>query len=109
MRFSSIEVVAYKDFRKAYDPLPENSHLKRRIREIRDEMLTDVNKGDFVKKKPYPDRYRKLDVQNLYVYDIGNTHRLIYTIRTEKDKKIFQYLDLFSHKEYDVTFGYSTS
>lgn len=72
-------------------------------------MLGDVNRGDFVKRKPYPDKYRRLDAQNLYVYDIGNTHRLIYTIRTEKDKKIFQYLDLFSHKEYDVTFGYSTS
>lgn len=109
MPFKSIEVVGYKDFRKVYDPLPDDSFLKKRIKEIRDEMKSDVNKGDFVKRKPYPDRYRKLDVQNLYVYDIGNTHRLIYTIRTDKVQKTYQYPDLFSHKEYDVMFGYSTS
>lgn len=109
MPFKIIEVVGYKDFRKTYDPLPEDSHLKKRIREIRDEMKTDINRGDFIKRKPYPDKYRRLDIYNLYVHDIGNTHRLIYTVRTEKDKKIYQYLDLFTHKEYDVMFGYSTS
>lgn len=109
MPFKSVEIVGYKDFRKAYDPLPEESYLKKRIREIVDEMKSDVNKGDFVKRKPYPDKYRKLGVHNLYVYDIGNTHQLIYTIRTERDKKTYQYLDLFSHKEYDVMLGYSTS
>ena len=109
MPFRFIEVVGYKDFRKTFDPLPEGSQLKRRIREIRDEMKKDVNKGDFIKRKPYPGKYRRLDVHNLYVYDIGNTHRLIYTVRTERDKKTYQYLDLFSHKEYDVTFGYNTS
>jgi len=105
--FKSVEVVGYKDFLKVYDPLPEESFLKRRIKEVRDEMKNDINRGDFIKRKPYPD---KLDVQNLYVYDIGNTHRLIYTIRaTRGEKKMYQYLDLFSHKEYDVMFGYSTS
>ena len=109
MPFKSIEVVGYKDFRKVYDPLPDDSYLKDRIREIRDEMNNDINSGDFIKRKPYPDKYRRLGVHNLYVYDIGNTHRLIYTVRTERDKKTYQYLDLFSHKEYDVMFGYSTS
>ena len=110
MPFNAIEVVGYKDFRRVYDPLPDSSYLKRRIREIRDEMLKDINKGEFVKKKPYPDKYRNnRGVRNLYVYDLGNAYRLIYTIRTDDTKKIYQYLDLFTHKEYDVMFGYSTS
>jgi hypothetical protein len=46
--FKSVEVVGYKDFRKVYDPLPEASFLKRRIKEIRDEMKSDINRGDFI-------------------------------------------------------------
>lgn len=107
--FDVVEVVGYKDFRKVYDPLPDQGYLKRRIREVIDEMLKDVNRGEFIKNKPYPDKYRGLDARNLYVYDLGNKYRLIYTIRTDEEKKTYQYLDLFTHKEYDVMFGYGTS
>jgi mRNA-degrading endonuclease HigB of HigAB toxin-antitoxin module len=72
-------------------------------------MKRDINSGDYIKRKPYPDRYRRLGVHNLFVFDIGNTLRLIYTIRTTKDAKTYQYLDLLTHKEYDIIFGYSTS
>jgi hypothetical protein len=108
LRFKSLEVVGHKHFRKIYDLMPDGDKCKKQIREIRDEMLKDTNKGEFIKKKPYPDRYRDLGVKNLYVYDIWSD-RLIYTIRTDKDKKIYQYLDYLTHKEYDVLFGYSTS
>lgn len=108
MRFKSFEVVGHKNFRKVYDLMPEEDKRKNRIREIRNEMLKDINKGEFIKKKPYPHRYKDLGVENLYVYDVWSD-RLIYTIRTDKDKKIYQYLDYLTHKEYDLLFGYSTS
>jgi len=106
--FKSFEVVGHKHFRKIYDPMPDGDKRKKRIKEIRDEMLKDINKGEFIRKKPYPLAYKDLGVENLYVYDIWSD-RLIYTIRTDKEKKIYQYLDYLTHKEYDVLFGYSTS
>jgi len=108
LRFKSFEVVGHKNFRKLYDRMPEDDKRKNWIKEIRDEMLRDINKGEFIKKKPYPQRYKDLGVENLYVYDIW-ADRLIYTIRTHEGKKIYQYLDYLTHKEYDVLFGYSTS
>ena len=108
MPFESFEVVGHKHFRKIYDQVPDGDKRKKRIKEIRDEMLKDINKGEFIRKKPYPPRYRDLGVENLYVYNIWSD-RLIYTIRTDKEKKIYQYLDCLKHKEYDVLFGYSTS
>jgi hypothetical protein len=107
--FKDFEVVGHKNFRQTYDSLPSQNEIKMRIREIRDEMLKDINKGDFVKKKPYPDRYLKLGVKNLYVHNLPGAHRRIYTIRTDEEKKTYQYLDLLTHKEYDILFGYSTS
>ncbi len=106
--FKSFKVVGHKHFRKTYDLMPDDDKRKKRIREIRDEMLKNINKGEFIKKKPYPRRYKDLGVDNLYVYDIWSD-RLIYTVRTDRDKKIYQYLDYLTHKEYDVLFGYSTS
>jgi len=73
-------------------------------------MKQDENFGDYVKKKPWPDKYIKThEVTNLYRREIGGNHRLIYTIRGSKKEKIYQLLDLFSHKEYDQVFGYSTT
>lgn len=106
--FKSIEVVAHRNFKKIYDLMPDGDKHRKRIKEIRDEMLENKNKGVFIKKKPYPYRYKELGVENLYVYDI-RSDRLIYTVRTDKDKKIYQFLDYLTHKEYDVLFGYSTS
>lgn len=104
----TIEVVGHRDFRKIYDELSDNS-LKKRIAVIINEMKSDVNNGDYIKRKPYPSKYQHHLIANLFVYDIGNTYRLIYTVRTEKDKKTYQYMDLLTHKEYDVVFGYRTS
>lgn len=111
MTFKSIEVAGSKDFMKIYNKLAESSKRKTKIDEFTRDLKQDVNKGDYIKRKPYPDKYRIThDVRNLYCFDIGLTHRMIYTIRTTKDKKkIYQFLDLLTHKEYDVLFGYSTS
>lgn len=90
--------------------LKENKHIKSIFyREILPEAKKDVNKGDYIKRKPYPRKYRSHGVDNLFTYDVGNTHRIIYTIRTDKHTKYYQFLDLLTHKEYDVLFGYATS
>lgn len=109
MPFRRIEVSGHPVFNKVYDGLSNESDLKIRISEIIAEMKKDVNRGNYIKRKPYPDRYRRLGVRNLFVFDIGSTRRLIYAIRTAKDTKTYQYLDLLTHKEYDIIFGYSTS
>ncbi len=109
MKFKSVEVVGSNDFMKIYTKLPASNN-KKKIDEFKEDLKKDINKGDYIKRKPYPDKYRvDHGVYNLYCFDIGLKHRMIYTIRTTKDKKLYQFLDLLTHKEYDVLFGYSTS
>lgn len=102
--FKSFEVVGHKVFNDFYEQLSDDDERKVRIREIIADLKKDINKGRFIKRdKPYPDRYRRLGITNLYVHDI-KSDRLIYTIRTDSESKIYQFLDYLSHSEYDFIF-----
>lgn len=90
--------------------LSNNDPIKLKVDQVTDEMKQDKNLGDYIKKKPWPDKYVKThEVTNLYRREIGSNHRLIYTIRGRKEDKVYQLLDLLTHKEYDRLFGYSTT
>lgn len=103
-------VFASPDLLDVLKILSENDPVKLKVDKLIDEMKQDINLGDYIKKKHWPDKYVKThEVTNLYSYKIGLNHRLIYTIRGRKDDKIYQLLDLLTHKEYDRLFGYSTT
>lgn len=103
-------VFASPDFLKINSILSDNDPIKIKVNHVVDEMKQDKNRGDYIKKKPWPSKYIKThEVTNLYRCEIGSNHRLIYTIRGRKDDKVYQLLDLLTHKEYDRLFGYSTT
>jgi Txe/YoeB family toxin of Txe-Axe toxin-antitoxin module len=103
-------VFASPDFLDALKILSDNDPIKQRVDRVIDEMKQDKNLGDYVKRKPWPSKYvKRHEVTNLYRLEIGGNHRLIYTIRGRKEDKVYQLLDLLTHKEYDRVFGYSTS
>jgi hypothetical protein len=95
---------------KVLNALSDHDPLMIKVNQVTDEMKQDKNLGDYIKKKPWPEKYIKMhDVTNLYRREIGGNHSLIYTIRGRKEDKVYQLLDLLSHKEYDRLFGYSTT
>lgn len=103
-------VFASPDFLTVVNALSNNDPIKLKVDQVTDEMKQDKNLGDYIKKKPWPDKYLKThEVTNLYRREIGGNHRLIYTIRGRKEDKVYQLLDLLTHKEYDKLFGYSTT
>lgn len=103
-------IFASLDFLRVIDALSDNDPIKTKVDQIIVEMKQDKNLGDYVKKKPWPDKYLKThEVTNLYRREIGGNHRLIYTIRGRNEDKVYQLLDLLTHKEYDRMFGYRTT
>lgn len=109
MGFKSIEVVGHKVFNAFYEPLPDTDERKIAIKEMRDNLKKDINKGRFIKEdRPYPERYRKLGATNLFVDEV-KSDRVIYTLRTTKEKKIWQFLDYLTHPEYDQLFKHKGS
>lgn len=90
--------------------LSGNDPIKIKVDQVTDEMKKYRNLGDYIKTKPWPDKYVRMhEATNLYKWDIGGNYRLIYTIRGRKEDKVYQLLDLLMHKEYDRLFGYSTT
>jgi Txe/YoeB family toxin of Txe-Axe toxin-antitoxin module len=102
-------VFASPDVLNVLKTISNNDPIKLKVDQVTDEMKQDKNLGDYIKKKPWPDKYIKThEVTNLYSREIGS-HRLIYTIRGRREDKAYQLLDLLTHKEYDVLFGYGTT
>lgn len=102
-----IHVLGSPSFMKTFKAL-KDEFIIQQINEAMNFLKEDDNKGDYIDKKPYPDRYRKHEITNLYRYPISN-YRLIYTIKGNKEEKIHLLLDFLTHKRYDEIFGYSTS
>lgn len=95
---------------KVVGDLSNNDPIKIKVDQITDEMKQDRNLGDYVKKKPWPDKYlRTREVINLYRREVGGNHRPIYTVKGHNEDKVYHLLDLLTHKEYDRLFGYSTT
>lgn len=104
---AKFRVFASPDVLKILGPLSNDDEIKLRINQVVEEMKQDKNLGDQIRKRPWPDKYiRTHDVTNLYRRAVGGNHRLIYTIRGRKDDKVYQLLDLLTHKQYDKLFGY---
>lgn len=107
---TKFRVFASPDVLDVLNTVSANDPIKSKVDQVIDEMKHDKNLGDYIKKKPWPDKYLKThEVTNLYRREIGGNHRLIYTIRGRKEDKVYQLLDLLTHKEYDRLFGYSTT
>ena len=103
-------VFASQDFLKVTNAFSSNDPIKIKVDRVIEEMKQDENLGDYIKKKPWPEKYVKThEVTNLYRREIGGNHRLIYTIRGREGDKVYQLLDLLAHKEYDILFNYSTT
>ncbi len=104
MSKKKFRVFTSPNFLKTANTFSDNNPVKIGVNQVIEAMKQDENLGDYIKKKHWPDKYVKAhEVTNLYRREISGNHRLIYTIRGRKEDKIYQLLDLLTHKEYDRT------
>jgi mRNA-degrading endonuclease RelE of RelBE toxin-antitoxin system len=102
-----IEVRATPDVAELYSKLKADDYLKKQMQKAKELMEKDNNIGDYIKNKPWPDKYvRTHDISNLYRYPIGDYYRMIYTIRGNLNAKTYQILDILTHKQYNKIFHY---
>lgn len=103
-----VDVKATQDFKKKYDTMNDRDFRKRSINDLVTELEADKITGDYIKKRPWPKKYRNHGISNLYRHPVKG-YRVIYTIRTggEYKLKTYQLLDFLTHKEYNIIFGYT--
>ena len=104
--FRLIEVHNSDDFIRRIRRI-RDQYSKQLINERAQDMRNGIMPGDYIKKKPYPKKYR--GYSNLYRIKISDYFRLIYTIIGTSNKKVYLILDFLDHDEYNKLFGYRMS
>ena len=78
------------------------------INRIFDIIVNNPFYGENAKKDLIPKQYRqKYDADNLFIVDLPDFWRMIYTLESDEIEIIAFVLDIIDHKEYNKKFGFS--
>lgn len=103
MNSKASSIVFVDDFlAKKFNSMPEDDPIKKGIRRAFDSIRENVFCGRNVKKKLIPrSLLLKYGINNLWIYDLPDSWRLLYSIAPGgKVEIIAAVLDWMSHKEY---------
>ena len=95
---------------KALDELedastPELKTIARRVHALKPVLLSDCLHGEVVRKSAIPAPLRReYGVENLYVEDLPNFWRLIYTITRVDGERVLVVLEIVDHRAYSKWF-----
>ena len=76
--------------------------IERAIQDLKE----DPTCGTKIRKQLWPKEYKRLEVTNLWKYDLPNAWRIIYTIETDEVRIVSIILEWFTHKDYEKRFKY---
>lgn len=77
------------------------------INRIFDMLTTNPFYGENAKKSLIPNKYRqKYGAENLFIADLTDYWRMIYTLESDEIEIIAFVLDIINHKEYNKKFGF---
>ena len=102
---------ASKEIKAAFDALANGRGEERDVYDMMvraiDKLEKDPFIGERVRMKLIPKEYvRKYGVDNLKVYNLNDSWRLIYTVVGDKLVIVSVILEWMTHKEYDRKFGF---
>ena len=95
--------------KEAFEKLEEkDSDLYQQIQEAREEICKDAFCSRNVRKKLIPKTFiQRYRLNNLWIYNLRNGWRLLYTVATpSKIEIIAVVLDWMDHKDYERLFGF---
>jgi hypothetical protein len=79
--------------------------IARRVRDLRPILLANCLHGEVVRKSAIPVSLRnKYGLENLYVEDLPDFWRLLYTVVKSEGRRVIIILEVVSHREYDRWF-----
>jgi len=100
------EVYVVSNLHQLLQTLPADHKFRKWIADMKVVLKEHMFAGDLIGKKLVPTFYiEKYGVNNLYRYDHPEGHRSCYTIV----QGCVYIIDIMSHAEYDLRFGYNTT
>ncbi len=82
-------------------------HLLEAINRMFDIIVKNPFYGENAKKDRIPKEYKqRYDVGNLFIADLPDYWRILYTLESDEIEIIAFVLDIIDHKEYDRKFGF---
>jgi hypothetical protein len=79
--------------------------IAHRVRNLRPILLSNCLHGEVVRKSAIPGSLRnKYGLENLYVEDLPDFWRLLYTVVKKEGRRVILILEVVSHREYDRWF-----
>lgn len=111
MNKKSFVVFFDKKLESEFESLGEGKFENKRLYQFIERSIKDIKEtptcGIKIPKKLWPKQYvQKYQIDNLWKYDLPNSWRLIYTIKTDEIQIISIILEWFDHKEYEKRFKY---
>ncbi|OIO80815.1 hypothetical protein AUJ84_02410 [Candidatus Pacearchaeota archaeon CG1_02_32_132] len=95
------------DLEASFNDMPDNDPIKKGIVRAIKSIQEDFSCGRNVKKKLIPKNLiSKYSLNNLWIYDLPNGWRLLYSITSEEIEIIAAILDWMNHKDYERLFGF---
>jgi hypothetical protein len=86
-------------------PSSRGRSIARRVRDLRPILLANCLHGEVVRKGAIPGSLRKkYGLENLYVEDLPDFWRLLYTVVKSEGRRVILVLEIVSHKDYDRWF-----
>lgn len=105
------EKVVFVDttLQESFENLPENDPLKKGLTKAIKDIRQDASCGRNVRKKLIPKNLiEKYKINNLWVYNLPKSWRLLYSITpTNEIQIIAAILSWMNHKEYERLFNFS--
>ena len=108
--FPASEILLAEAAGKTLDALeasssPKGRPIARRVRDLKLILLADCLHGEVVRKSAIPSSLRaKYGLENLYVEDLPDFWRLLYTVVKSEGRRIIVVVEIVNHKNYSRWF-----
>jgi hypothetical protein len=87
------------------DSSPQSRSIARRARALKPLLLVDCLDGEVVPRKSIPGALRsRYGLENLYVEDLPNFWRLLYTVVKHDARRVIVIVEIVDHKQYSKWF-----
>jgi len=97
-----------KELEYIFNELSDEDPIKRSIKRAIQFIQKDFRCGRNVKKELIPkDLIKRYNLNNLWIYDLSNGWRLLYSVTSDKIEIIATILQWMNHKDYNKLFGFN--